>query len=292
MTDKTPLPEPGHRTNHRFGWRPDPFDIRDEEWAYKAKLGGELRAATEPQELIVTNRLDKVERVDQLQTSSCVGCAVGGLHAAVREVVMRSALQVYYEARRIIGETHMDEGCYIRDGMKVISTLGAGRQRWWPMDPSKVTVDPIEKVDRDALKRRIFSYHRLEGRDDYLACLQAGFPFVIGFTCYSGLMAPLVARYGIVAWPRQGEYMIGGHAIIIYGYDPRFKGSAWAQRARDGGVPEWAIPDRVYLCRNSWGKGWGNGGDFAIDANYIDHPYLADDAWTCRKVKPPVALAA
>lgn len=275
-----PILAPGERTVERMGWRPDPFDIKD--FKYSEKLTNELAQFVEPTEAILTKRIKKVPKFDQLTAGSCVGASVAAMMAAERGVSMRSVLQIYYEARRIIGETGVDLGAYIRDGVKVIATLGAGRQSWWPYDLKNLFVDPIEKVDRDGLKRRIFTYYRLENREDYISCLQQGHTFVIGFTCYSGIFSRRTAATGLVAWPRASESMVGGHAVLIWGYDPNFKNTEWAARARAAGFPEHMIPERVYYGRNSWGL-WGNQGDFAIDANYLEHPYLADDAWTIRK---------
>jgi len=267
------------RSQSRFGWMPDHPDIRD--YPYSAKLGAQEAAVQLPQSAVVAKFPKHVPVVDQGNLGSCVGNSVAALHSYVRNVSMRSRLQIYYEARRMIGMENEDSGAYIRDAMKVISTLGAGRESWWPYDESKYTVDPLDKVDRDGLKRRIFNYYRLEDGQAYRTCLAAGFPFVIGFSVYSAFMSADTAAHGVVNWPVRGERFQGGHAVLVYGYDDDFANSEWAGRSS---LPAQRIPKSVYICRNSWGTDWGYNGDFAIDSMYLENPNLADDAWTARRV--------
>lgn len=266
------------RSQARFGWLPDQPDIRDYSYASMAK------APVDPANLPPRAEVPKFKGVvpvyDQGNLGSCVGNAISLLMSYVRGVVPRSRLQIYYEARRMIGLELEDSGCYIRDGMKVISTLGAGREIWWPYDESKFTVDPLEKVDRDGLKRKIFNYYRLSSGDEFRQCIASGFPFVIGFSVYTRFLGTRTASTGIVNWPLRDERFQGGHAILVYGYEDDFANTEWAKRS---GLPPELIPKSAYICRNSWGQDWGNQGDFAISTEYLEHPWLADDAWTCRR---------
>lgn len=220
--------------------------------------------------------------VDQGYLGSCVGCAVASMHGYVRGVAQRSRLQIYYEARRLQGWQEWDTGAFIRDGVKVIATLGAGREAWWPYVETKFAEDPPLTVDRDALLRRIFTYYRLQSRTDYRKCLAQGFPFVIGFTVYDRFMNSRTALTGIVPMPVSTEKPQGGHAVTVIGYDSKFRDSVWAKDAVAQGFPLVDIPEDVYIVRNSWGVNWGHRGDFAIDARYLDLPYYASDAWTIR----------
>ena len=263
------------------GWRPDVPDFRDHRFSATVASPAGLDL-TRPS---LVTKVNSQPVFDQLETNSCVGNSVALLHAVVRGVSPRSRLQIYYEARRLIGETGIDEGAYIRDAIKVIANLGAGRETWWPFNPSQILADPPEKIDRDALLRRVFSYSRLETGTDYQTCLASGFPFVIGISCFDGLFGPQASIGGILNFPLSGERNWGGHAIVIYGHDPDFRNSTWGKTAAAAG---YTVPARAYIARNSWGPRWGRSGSFAIDAMFLENSYLADDAWTIRKVKPPV----
>ena len=280
----------GLEIRQNFGYLPDLPDARD--WKYSERLaaGEEKPPPVLPPKFIVP-KLSTIPVFDQGELGSCVGCAVGSLHAYERKVVPRSKLQIYYEARRLIGMENVDSGAYIRDAIKVIATLGAGRETWWPYDVSKFTEDPPIKVDRDALKRRIFSYWSLEGRDEYRACLASGHPIVLGSMLYSNFMSWQTWDHGIITLPTSRNYPVGGHAYLVVGYDTNFKTSEWAQNRMMAGFPAAQVPDDVYICRNSWGSEWGYRGDFAVDARFIDLLAFTDDAWTIRKVRDPASGA-
>jgi hypothetical protein len=219
---------------------------------------------------------------DQEQRSNCVGQSIARHVASVRKVSPRSAAFVYWGARLLINETHLDQGAYIRDGFKSAAHEGVPRDDLWPDVDANLFLDPVEKADRDALKRRILSYIRLNGAPDYRACIAAGFSFVAGVTLYSQMISRRTWASGILPFPQSGEYQIGGHALEFGEYDDHFRDSAWAKWARDRGFPDAMIPERVYIAANSWSEKFGKGGYLAVDATYIDHPWLAADVQTAR----------
>lgn len=93
-------------------------------------------------------------------------------------------------------------------------------------------------------------------------CLASGYPFVIGITVYSSFESAQVTKTGIVPMPAHGEKQLGGHAILVVGYDDTH------QR---------------YICMNSWGTHWGMQGFFTIPYSYFTSH--GSDAWTLRTVE-------
>jgi hypothetical protein len=272
------------KTPARKGYIPDIPDDRDYLYADTAPLMAIEAPIREPVRQIVKNFHKKFPvAYDQDIIGSCVANASGLMFCYVRNVTPRSRLQIYYEARRLINMTDVDSGCYIRDAMRVLAQLGAGRETWWPYVPDKFKEDPPLKVDRDALLRRIMTYYRLTCREEYRRCLLENHPFVGGITLYDQFMSDRTAKFGIVPLPATGEKSHGGHAVLIIGYDDDFINSDWAKNAVAQGFPIHAIPKSVYIVRNSWGPDWGNKGDFAIDAEYINNSRLCRDCWTQRK---------
>jgi C1A family cysteine protease len=92
--------------------------------------------------------------------------------------------------------------------------------------------------------------------------LAEGFPFVFGFTVYEAFESSAVARSGLVPMPRRGERALGGHAVLVVGYDAAVK---------------------KFLVRNSWGAGWGKEGYCWMPFAYLADRNLADDFWTIRR---------
>ena len=95
-------------------------------------------------------------------------------------------------------------------------------------------------------------------------CLAEGYPFVFGFTVYSGFMSDEVAKSGVLNMPQPGEKVEDGHAVVGVGYDDAQKRS---------------------LVRNSWGAGWGMQGYFTIPYDYLSNRNLSDDFWTVRSAE-------
>lgn len=265
-----------------LGWRPDRPDYRDVPYRFNRALAGEMlsTAALPPSATPQRGELDRHGVMDQGMTGSCTGHGTGLCAAVERNVAKRSPFFIYYEARRAIGETGVDNGAYIRDAVKVCSTIGAPRYSLWPSDPRQLFTDPYIKADTDAAKRKVFTYHRLRGGQEFRSCLASGHLFAIGFTCYANLFDPLVESLGIIPMPAGGDE--GGHCVAVIGYDDDFQESEWAQSARLRGMSENQIPARVYEIQNSWGPAWGNGGRGVIPAEYLEDENLADDAWSMR----------
>jgi hypothetical protein len=267
-----------------LGWRPDRPDYRDKPYRFSRALSGEMQApaALPPRAMPQHAEVDRHGVLDQGETGSCTGHGTGLCAAVERNVSKRSPFFIYYEARRLIGETDVDNGAYIRDAVKVCSTLGAPSYSKWPSETSSLFKDPSGKADADAAKRKVFSYHRLRGLNqgqEFRSCLAGGHLFTIGFTCYENLWAAAVSSYGIVAMPAGADQ--GGHCVAVIGYDDDFPNSEWAQWARAQGFGG-DLPGRVYICQNSWGSSWGRKGRFVIPAAYLEDENLADDAWTLR----------
>lgn len=265
-----------------LGWRPDKPDYRDVPYRFSRALAGEMvTPAALPRSATPQRReLDRHGVMDQGQTGSCTGHGTGLCAAVERNVSKRSPFFIYYEARRIIGETGVDNGAYIRDAVKVCSTLGSPRYSLWPSTTDRLMTDPAPKADMDAEKRRVFTYHRLQGGQEFRSCLASGHLFTIGFSCYANLFEPAVDHFGIVSMPAGPDE--GGHCVAVIGYDDDFRSSKWAQEARSGGFPDSDIPARAYECQNSWSEAWGRGGRFIMPAEYLEDDNLADDAWTLR----------
>lgn len=246
------------RTVARYGWRPDLPDHRDC-----------MFSVVHPSNLPVPDSIDLAPSCppvfDQGQLGSCtanaLACAFGFIHSGF----IASRLEIYYEERQIEGDVGTDGGAQIRDGVKVLNTIGAAPETDWPYIESRFARKPTTKTIHDAGAHKVSKYSRLTGRTDFLQCLAAGFPFVIGFTVYEAFEGDAVAANGVVSMPSHGEQVMGGHAICVIGREANYKG----------------LGDH-YKVRNSWGTSWGDGGNFWMPAAYFETPSLANDAWTLR----------
>ncbi|MDE2027986.1 MAG: C1 family peptidase [Candidatus Omnitrophica bacterium] len=240
-----------------YGWIPDRPDHRD--YLYSA-IAPKVRI---PSRVDLRNECSPVENQGRL--GSCTANALAGNLEFLEEVNGSpykdlSRLFIYYNERAIEGTVNYDSGAMIRDGIKGLAKYGVCTELSWPYDISEFTRKPASACYKQALKRRIVSYHRLLTLDEMLNCLAEGFPFVFGFSVYESFESAKVASTGIVPMPGKKEKLLGGHAVLAVGYDQRQK---------------------RFIVRNSWGPQWGQEGYFTMPYKYLET--LADDFWTIRQ---------
>jgi C1A family cysteine protease len=206
---------------------------------------------------------------DQGQLGSCTANAVAGAlrYTAGSESLPDldpSRLWIYYQERVIEGSVGTDAGAEIRDGLKVVSSLGFPPEADWPYDIARFADAPPAAANTDAKADRATKYMRVTVSQAALRqALAAGFAVVVGFTVYESFESDAVASSGEVPMPVRGEQVVGGHAVLCVGYDDH------AQR---------------FLCRNSWGADWGQGGYFTIPYGYLGSSAYASDFWSIELV--------
>jgi len=203
--------------------------------------------------------------VDQGQLGSCTANAIAsGLREYLllknKEVwVALSRLFLYWEERYLEGTVNEDSGAEIRDGMKVLNTIGVCPESDWPYDISTFTNPPDEQDIIDAAAYKIKEYHRIGSLPQLKAALAEGLPVVIGIEVYDSFEADSVSLTGLVPVPDPTrESLLGGHAVLVVGYDD----------------------SKEYLIvRNSWGTSWGDAGYCYIPYAFYTGGYMMD-LWT------------
>lgn len=245
--------------NYGKGWRPDLPDARDYVYSDYFTLASAL-----PSSVDLRPFCSPVENQGLL--GSCTAQAlVGALEFLENKHSDRfsnlSRLFVYYNERMIEGTTWSDSGAYLRDGIKTLATYGVCSESLWWYVPFFYWVKPFWYAYGDGKSHQIESYYRLNTLQEMKDCLANGYPFVFGFTVYESFESPEVSRTGIVPMPTPSERVLGGHAVLAVGYDDS------TQR---------------FLCRNSWGAGWGQAGYFTMPYAYLTDRNLSDDLWSIR----------
>ncbi len=242
------------------GWKPDIPDHRDH--IYSA-----------PFFLILPPHVDLRPGCppiyDQGQLGSCTANAIA---AALEFDQMKqgeqaftpSRLFIYYNERWAEGTIDSDSGAAIRDGIKSVNKQGACNETEWPYDITQFTIQPPTSCYSDALKYRSVSYQRvMRSLRQMKACLASGFPFVIGISVYSSFESDQVAATGIVPMPQHNEDLLGGHCMLVVGYDDT---------------------KQAFTTRNSWGA-WGDAGYCYLPYAYLLDSSLSSDFWTIRSVE-------
>ncbi len=246
------------RSNQWYGWKRDLPDNRDKTFAYAGRV-------------ILEDKIDLRSWCppiwDQDRLGACTGFGVAG----VLNIMMRdnkpdpvsefqpSPLFIYYCERVIEGTVNEDSGAMIRDGIKAVAKWGACDEKSWPYEIKKFAVKPPLAAYTKAKKNKIDSYERVNQNElSIRTALAKGYPVVFGFSVYESFETRAVSKTGVVPYPKTSEALLGGHCVILVGYDH---------------------PKRRFICRNSWGSNWGDKGYFYMDYEYVLNPNLADDFW-------------
>lgn len=248
----------------KYGCLPDAHDPRD--FVFALRPG---RAAT-PRPAVVDLEKKFPAVYDQGDANSCVGNAVAAVfeYDNLRQPEVAdfapSRLFVYYNARAAAHDTAEDDGAQIRDGIKGVARYGACAEAAWPYDLARVTARPAATCYADARRHKAVLYQRVP---QTLAALQTflaqEIPVVFGMAVFESFESTAVERSGVVNLPETGEAQLGGHAVVLAGYDAK------TQR---------------FKVRNSWGKDWGRRGYFTLPFGYVLDRALVSDLWVARAI--------
>src|ERR1044071_8302831 len=166
---------------------------------------------------------------DQGQLGSCTANAAVGMveyfeRRAFGKHIEGSRLFVYKVSRNLLGWTG-DTGAYLRTAMGALVLFGVPPEQYWPYNTAKFDVEPSPFLYALGQQFQSLQYFRLDPPgasptqvlDSIKQYLAAGFPSMFGFPVYNEFMN--VGSDGLVAMPKKGSKLYGGHAILAVGYD-------------------------------------------------------------------------
>jgi C1A family cysteine protease len=136
-------------------------------------------------------------------------------------------------------------------------------EEYWPYSISQYNEEPPPFCYAFAQAYQAVTYYRLWDSDpakllgQLKSSLASGLPFAFGFSVFSSIWNPVVQQTGNIPFPKQGDKLDGGHAVMAVGYNDA--------AAR-------------FLIRNSWGTGWGQAGYGTLPYKYVEKN-IADDFW-------------
>lgn len=251
-----PLQQLPQRQIRRFGWKPDTPDGRD--LLYTPQID---EVKNIPKEFSMRGEMPPV--YDQGQLGSCTANAIGGVVQHQQMVQgepegqhVPSRLFIYYGERVIENSVPYDAGAEIRDGMKVVATLGSPFEEIWPYDISKFAEQPPQAAFDEAKKYMALKYARVRQTQNYIkAAIANRHAIAFGFIVYSSFEQ--IGSDGMMPIPQPDESQEGGHAVVAMGYN-----------------------ETHVEVRNSWSPQWGDKGYFWMPWSFILDKTMCNDFWT------------
>ena len=281
---------------YRFGWLPDLPDSRDYTREHpkiapllaklpSSKASGTPTAAKLPSSMDLRAFCSPV--FDQGSMGSCTANAAAGMleyhnRRTFGKGTTLSRLFIY-KATRDLMLSKGDSGAYIRATMGSLALCGCPPEKYWEYEEDMLDVAPPAFCYSYASNYQALSYFRLDektvgiaskNREDTLLeikqTLASSLPVMFGFTVYDSIRA---AVDGKIPYPKRGESILGGHAVLAVGYDD-------AMRIGSGDNENVG----AFLIRNSWGEGWGEKGYGWLPYEYLLGG-LAEDWWCLVKAE-------
>lgn len=245
----------------KFGWIEDKPDERD----YKFKLS--MRAAAERPEIV-----DLRKKMPPVYDQGDIGSCTSNSTAATIDYLWGkegkchqppSRLFIYYNARMIEGTIGEDAGASNRDAIKSVNKYGSTWERLWPYHEEFFAEKPGWLAYWLGKRHRAVRYERVAvDAQEMETCLYQGFPIVIGCDIYTTFMGDEAAKTGKIPTPDTNtEKYLGGHSMLVCGYRQK---------------------DRVFIVRNSWGKGWGDRGYCYMEYDYLLNENICGDYWAVK----------
>ena len=241
-----------------YGWKRDLPDFRDKPAPRSLFFPkGEV-------DLVTESGFKTLGLFNQLDIGSCTSNAVSfcaWYYWAKKGSVLPegfSRLFIYAWEREYEGTSlSVDSGAYGHDGFRLFRKHGGILESLWPYIPEGdwKAMPPYDELYPKARDYRIpFYRHPRQTKKALKTALTRGFPIAFGFSVYESFESKEVAETGHVPMPDPSEKLVGGHEVVIVGYDAT-----------------------LVKCRNSWGADWGDGGYFYLPWEYVLNPNLASD---------------
>lgn len=178
-----------------------------------------------------------------------------------------SRLFLYYQERQLEGDVQDDNGAQIRDVFKVLAQTGVCPEVDDPYVAAQfenAAINDSEPQLENATQYRIGAYHRVPNVDTARSVLASSYPIELGFVVYESFED--IGGNGVMPMPKSGEEIIGGHAVVIRGYDDNRE---------------------MFFCQNSWSLAWGSGGCFWMPYDFLrDTSISQPDMWMGHLGKP------
>jgi len=206
---------------------------------------------------------------DQLDIGSCTAQALCAAYTFESPVVVGSRLFLYYNERLRDYQNGdnvvtIDDGSSLTNGIKCLQIYGLCPETDWPYDITKFAVKPHDSCYTNALNNKALEVYNVRNNMiDMKNSIVLNTPFVVGIAVYSSFVSLKVAKTGVVPMPKPREQFLGGHAVLVCGYNDRKK---------------------IWILRNSWGPSWGDKGYFYLPYPYLLNPALSSDFWAIKTV--------
>lgn len=231
-------------SNPIFGAKPPKTDLRD----YKVKAGA------------ISVESFELDGLPQVKNQHFVSSCVAHSASSILEWLNNREINEYRElstgfiyGMQGVEFDRLGEGMYLRDACKIIQKYGDCLVETIPYNIempkcyNRLKDDLSEDVYNESMICRVESYARCDTDKDVKHALMQYSPVLMAVEWYSDCK---VCKDGTIDFDITSD--VGYHAVMAYGFN-----------------------EKGWLCQNSWGKSWGDGGRFILP---YEHGFI--EAWS------------
>jgi C1A family cysteine protease len=200
---------------------------------------------------------------DQGKLGSCSANALCAIFDYDLSDFIGSRLFLYYNERKLDNDIPHDSGSTLDNGIEILKKYGICSENDWNYDITKFAMQPPDSCYEIAKTNYVIDAINI--KNDLItikSCLINNEPIALGIQIYNSFETTLVSSTGYVPLPSSTDILLGGHAVVLCGYDDNKK---------------------IFILRNSWGTYWGDKGYFYLDYDYILNNNLTSQLWIIRK---------
>lgn len=256
------------------------FTVRDVTNKLPSSLGRTLENTLRIPKKVDNSKYDSPVD-DQGETGACTAEGIIGVvenmeKRSFGKHVDASVLFQYWNTRKLMGRQYInvDSGAYNRTAIKSVVKVGLLDDKLWPFDPKTFTKEPTSDMYTNTQPYDIISYIRLDTNygqqyvDRMRSFIFHGFALFTGFTAYDNIWN-ITKQQPIYQYPTDKDKVVGGHAVMISGYDDEI---------------EHSVGKGAFRAKNSWGAQWGDSGYFWIPYRWFMDG-IALDTWAITSMK-------
>ena len=275
-----------------LGWLRDLPDFRDYT-SESAPIASQLETigVAQPQALSLAAQVDLRQYCSPIENQGSLGSCTANATVGLVEYFERRAHGKYIDASRLflykvtrdLMHATGDTGAYLRSTMGALALFGVPPEEYCPYNVAAFDVEPSALCFAFASNFRAIAYYRLDPAGTSPSALlarikgnlSAGLPSVFGFTVYNSISQ--AGTTGRIPYPSTGDKVIGGHAMLMVGYDDNVTITNTTTSSSTKGA---------FIVRNSWGTSWGDAGygmlpyDYVTNRLAVDFWSLTNQAWT------------
>jgi len=211
------------------------------------------------------------EIVDQGNIESCVPTCISTVYYFLtmkqsNHLNFRiSRLYLYYQFRRLYDDVKLDEGSTIRDCINILHKDGIVSEFLYPYIESKVFNNPSEFLEKYSRFCKCLGFENIS-RKVIKQKLLLDYPVLCGIKLFDSVYTDEVKNTGILSYSEEYDKILGGHCIILVGFDDSKK---------------------YYRFINSWGSTWGDKGFGYLPYDYIKNTRLSNEFYIIKNISNP-----